>query len=165
MKAAVYDVKKDPPELNIKELPYPEPGDNEVTVKIKYIGVNPIDYWISGGRYPISSPNRIVGSEAYGTIDSVGKDVEELSEGDMVSIYPWIFCGECSFCRAGQQNLCVDVGIVGGKVDGLYAEYAKVPEDNVVRVVGNADETFYSGDQFLKCMLCGESHCLVHNKC
>lgn len=134
MKAAVYSVKRDPPELDIVELPYPEPGVGEVTVRLEYVGVNPIDYWISGGRYPIESENRVVGSEGYGIVDSVGDNVSNISVGDRVSIYPWIHCGSCRYCLQGLENLCVRGGIIGGVLDGCYAEYVRVPVKNVSKV-------------------------------
>ncbi|HIQ13583.1 MAG TPA: hypothetical protein EYH44_04285 [Thermoprotei archaeon] len=140
MKAAVYTAKNDPPHLEVVELPYPEPRPGEVTVKLLYVGVNPIDYWIAGGRYPIASPNRIVGSEGYGVIDSVGEDVEDLSVGDYVTIYPWLFCGSCRYCVNGLENLCINVGIVGGAVDGCYAEYIRLPAKNVVPVESGVGE-------------------------
>ena len=140
MKAAVYKVKRDPPEFEIVELPYPEPGVGEVTVRLEYVGVNPIDYWIAGGRYPLESDNRIVGSEGYGVIDSVGEGVEGFSEGDRVSIYPWLYCGSCRYCIEGLENLCVRGGIIGGVLDGCYAEYIKVSVKNIAKVDGGRGE-------------------------
>jgi len=138
MKAAVYRVKRDPPELEVIELDYPAPGKGEVTVKLEYVGVNPIDYWISSGRYPIKSPNGIVGSEGYGIVDNVGEGVEGISVGDKVSIYPWIYCGNCRYCYEGWENLCVKGGIIGGVLDGCYAEYIRIPYKNVVKIEGDA---------------------------
>ncbi len=134
--------KRDPPKLEIVDLPYPEPGVGEVTVKLKYVGVNPIDYWIAGGRYPLESPNRIVGSEGYGVVDSVGKGVDEVSVGDAVSIYPWLYCGSCKYCVRGLENLCVRGGIIGGIWDGCYAEYVKLPVNNVVKVDSSGREEY-----------------------
>ena len=134
MKAAVYREKNDPPVLQIANVPDPVPGSGEVVVRVKYIGVNPIDYWISSGRYPLRTEYGIVGSECVGTVDSVGEGIDDLDVGDLVSIYPWIHCGQCSYCREGMENICVNGGIVGGLIDGCYAEYIKLPRRNVFKI-------------------------------
>ncbi len=138
MLASVYSSKVDPPKLELREVETPKPGPKEVLVRLQYTGVNPIDYWIAGGRYPIDPPNHIVGSEGFGKVVEKGSEVEDIDEGDYVSIYPWIHCGECRFCRMGLENLCVNGGIVGGVVDGCYAEYICLPERNVAKT-GDGD--------------------------
>jgi len=136
MRAATYPIKKDPPSLDIVDINIPVPGEGEALVKLLYTGVNPIDYWIAGGRYPINPPNRIVGSEGVGIVVDVGDDVKGLRPGDKVAIYPWIYCGECGYCRAGMENLCDEGGIVGGVIDGCYAEYIRLPIKNLVKIGG-----------------------------
>ncbi len=139
MRAATYSGKVDPPRLVVGEVGTPEPGPGEVLVKILYTGVNPIDYWIASGRYPLDPPKRIVGSEASGIVVDVGDGVNRLKKGMQVSIYPWIHCGECEECREGHENLCLRGGIVGGVVDGTYAEYVKLPEKNVYEAGGEPE--------------------------
>ncbi len=139
MRAAIYIEKTDPPRLVVREVDTPEPGPDEVVVKILYTGVNPIDYWIASGRYPLDPPNRIVGSEASGIVVDVGENVTRLKKGMQVSIYPWIHCGDCEECREGHENLCLRGGIVGGVVDGTYAEYVKLPEENVYEAGGEPE--------------------------
>ena len=134
MKAAVYREKADPPVLHIVDIPRPSPSAGEVLVRVEYIGVNPIDYWISGGRYPLRTRYGIVGSECYGVVEEVGEGVEDLRPGDPVSIYPWLHCGRCGYCKSGLQQLCVNGGLVGGKIDGCYAEYVLLPVNNVYKV-------------------------------
>ncbi len=129
--------KTDPPRLVVREVETPEPGPDEVVVKILYTGVNPIDYWIASGRYPLDPPNRIVGSEASGIVVDVGENVTRLKKGMQVSIYPWIHCGDCEECGEGHENLCLRGGIVGGVVDGTYAEYVKLPSKNVYEAGGD----------------------------
>jgi len=145
MKAAVYPGKTDPPSLEVRELERPIPGPGEVLIKILYTGVNPIDYWIASGRYPLDPPNRIVGSEASGIVVEVGEGVKRLRKDMLVSIYPWIHCGDCEECREGHENLCLRGGIVGGVVDGTYAEYVKLPERNVYEARGSPEALATAG--------------------
>ena len=140
MKAAVYKERSVPIKLFVEDIDIGELRRTDVLIKVLYCGVNPIDYWIASGRYSISPPNNIVGSEAYGVIEDLGDDVEGFKIGDRVIVYPWIYCGKCRYCIEGNENLCLKGGIIGGIVDGCYAEYMVIDHRNVFKVDEKLDE-------------------------
>lgn len=73
----------------------------------------------------------ILGHEFSGTITEVGRGVQDLHEGDRVTIEPIYRCGECRPCRSGHYNLCNSIGFHGLMADGGMAEYTVVPENMV----------------------------------
>jgi NADPH:quinone reductase-like Zn-dependent oxidoreductase len=76
----------------------------------------------------------ILGADAAGVVAQTGALVPHIKEGDNVLLAPgWASCG-CKYCLAGDDNLCHDYVILGERVQGTYAEYVKVPGDNVFPV-------------------------------
>jgi L-iditol 2-dehydrogenase len=109
----------------------PKPKDNEVLVKIQYVGVcgSDLHYYETGriGDY-IVEPPFVLGHEASGIVTELGKDVKNLKIGDRVALEPGATCGECEFCRTGRYNLCPDVVFFATPpVDGVLQEYAAHP--------------------------------------
>ncbi len=134
MKAAVWiDVNK----IIIQERDIPKPLSNEVLIKSRAVGVCGTDIHIYSGQYPSISPPRVLGHEACGIIEQVGSDVIDIDIGDRVVIDPILWCGDCSFCKRGQYNLCALNGskkIIGFSQDGGYAEYFVAPATNLHKI-------------------------------
>ena len=124
MKTAIMtDIGK----AEIVERPVPCPTDNEVLVKVEYVGVcgSDLHYYEHGriGDY-IVEPPFVLGHEAGGTIVKTGKDVTHLKVGDRVALEPGKTCGKCEFCRTGRYNLCPDVVFFATPpVDGVFQEF------------------------------------------
>ena len=129
MKAAVFIEPNQP--LEIRDVPTPEPGPNEVLVKVAACGVCHTDlHYIDHGTPTFKKPPLILGHEASGTIAGVGADVTEWTEGDRV-LLPSIFtCGTCAACRIGRDNVCHNLIMLGNHVDGAYAEYVLAPSQS-----------------------------------
>lgn len=113
--------------MGFTERPVPVPKDNEVLVKIEYVGVcgSDLHYYENGriGDY-IVEPPFVLGHESGGTVVEVGKDVKHLKVGDRVALEPGKTCGHCEFCRTGRYNLCPDVVFFATPpVDGVFQEY------------------------------------------
>jgi alcohol dehydrogenase, propanol-preferring len=131
MKAMVLteagDVGSEP--LALSELPPPEPGPDEVRVRVNVCGVCRTDLHIVEGELPAAKRPVIPGHEVAGFVDRVGRDVRTIKEGDRIGI-AWLqrVCGRCEFCVSGRENLCRSAQFTGYHVDGGYAEYAVVPE-------------------------------------
>lgn len=106
MKAVFVEAYGGPENLRVLEVPKPEPGPNEVLVKVAVSGVNFIDVYFRTGLYPTPPPVAI-GSEAAGLVESVGSDVTDVAPGDRVAY---------------------------AMARGSYAEYAKVPAALVVKL-------------------------------
>lgn len=144
MKTAVMtDTRK----VEIQERPVPVPGENEVLVKIEYVGIcgSDLHYYESGriGDF-IVEPPFVLGHEAGGVVVGTGAKVQNLKVGDRVALEPGKTCGECEFCKEGKYNLCKDVVFFATPpVDGVFQEYVaheaglcfKLPE-NVSTIEG-----------------------------
>ena len=113
--------------VDLPEPPPPEPG--EVQVRIGAVALNHIDVW--GWRGKAFAKRKlpiVVGVEAAGTVAAVGEGVSDLTPGQVVAIYGAEVCGECEYCKAGRENLCVNVrGIRGFHIDGLARELVNMP--------------------------------------
>src|SRR5207248_1766525 len=87
------------------------------------------DLHILKGDVPETMPGTILGHEAVGTVIETGAAVSTLTEGDRVLVSCITSCGRCRFCKEGHYGLCTGGGgwIFGHLIDGLQAEYARVP--------------------------------------
>lgn len=124
MKTAVMtDLMK----VEIQQRPVPQPAENEVLVKVEYVGIcgSDLHYYESGriGDF-IVKPPFVLGHEAGGTVVQVGAKVSHLKVGDRVAMEPGKTCGECEMCKTGRYNLCKDVVFFATPpVDGVFQEY------------------------------------------
>ncbi len=113
--------------MGLEERPIPAPKDNEVLVKLEYVGIcgSDLHYYETGaiGDYVVKPPF-VLGHEPGGTVVKVGKDVKHLKAGDRVALEPGKTCGHCEFCKSGNYNLCPDVIFFATPpVDGVFQEY------------------------------------------
>jgi alcohol dehydrogenase, propanol-preferring len=137
MKAAVLREFKTP--LTIEDVDQPQPGAQEVLVEVQACGVCHSDLHVADGDWPqlvpITKRPLILGHEIAGCVVEKGAAVHHLEVGDRVGV-PWVYwtCGECDFCREGNENLCVKQKITGVTVDGGYAEFIKVPASHATRI-------------------------------
>ncbi len=115
--------------LELLEVPKPEPSDKEILVKVSACGLCHTELDEIEGRLFPRLPI-IPGHEIVGRVTARGTRAKKYRIGERVGI-AWIHlaCGECQFCRAGLENLCVDYRATGCDVDGGYAEYTVVSED------------------------------------
>lgn len=132
MRAAVFYEPHKP--LRIEDVPAPKITPDEVLVKVAACGVCGTDLHYLHGTQTFKTPPIILGHEASGTVDVVGKKVTEFVKGDSVLIPPVLTCGECHNCRIGRENICKNMLMVGNSVDGAYAEYISVPARDVQRL-------------------------------
>jgi alcohol dehydrogenase, propanol-preferring len=137
MKAAVLGEFKTP--LTIEDVDQPQPDAEEVLVEVEACGVCHSDLHVADGDWPqlvpITKRPLILGHEIAGRVVEKGAAVRHLEVGDRVGV-PWVYwtCGECDFCREGNENLCVKQKITGVTVDGGYAEFVKVPASHATRI-------------------------------
>jgi alcohol dehydrogenase len=68
-----------------------------------------------------------LGHEIAGVIEAAGENAEGAAIGSRVAVYPWIGCGQCAACRAGEENMCSAHHHLGVAVDGGFANYVLVP--------------------------------------
>ena len=113
--------------MGYTQRPIPTPKDDEVLVKLEYVGIcgSDMHYYETGaiGDYVVEPPF-VLGHEPGGTVVEVGSNVKHLKVGDKVALEPGKTCGHCEFCRQGKYNLCPDVVFFATPpVDGVFQEY------------------------------------------
>ena len=114
-------------QMGYTERPIPTPKDDEVLVKLEYVGIcgSDLHYYETGaiGSYVVVPPF-VLGHEPGGVVVEVGKNVKHLKVGDKVALEPGKTCGQCEFCKTGRYNLCPDVIFFATPpVDGVFQEY------------------------------------------
>ncbi len=120
-----------------------DPGD--AIVRIDSSTICGTDLHILKGDVPAVKAGTVLGHEAVGVIEEVGRGVSSFTKGDRVLVSCVSSCGRCRFCKEGRYGQCLGGGgwIFGHLIDGLQAEYARVPfADNSVYKVpeGLSDE-------------------------
>lgn len=139
MRAAVYYGNH---KVEIEDVPEPEAGPGQVKIRVSRNGICGTDLheFYDGPIFiPPSDPHPltdkamplILGHEFSGIVTAVGAGVDDVAEGDAVTIEPIYRCGECRPCRSGQYNLCKSIGFHGLMADGGMAEYTVVPRNQV----------------------------------
>jgi 2-desacetyl-2-hydroxyethyl bacteriochlorophyllide A dehydrogenase len=129
-----------PGKLELREVPDPQPGPGEVVVEVHACGLNHIDLWTEAGGLPmpIELP-RIPGGEVAGRVAEIGGEVAGCKSGDAVAIQSNIFCGQCEFCRRGDESICLFGKLLGVDLDGGFAEKVLVPARTLVRLPEGLD--------------------------
>ncbi len=104
-------------------LPDPDPGAGQVLVRVHACAVCRTDLHIIDGELTDPRLPLVPGHEIVGTVVATGPGVHHFSEGQRVGIpWPGWTCGQCRYCRAGQENLCDFARFTGYQIDGGYAE-------------------------------------------
>jgi propanol-preferring alcohol dehydrogenase len=137
MKAAILREFRAP--LTIEEVATPKLEVHEVLIEVEACGVCHSDLHVADGDWPqiepITKRPLILGHEVAGRVVEKGSAVTDLELGDRVGV-AWVHwtCGECGFCREGNENLCVKQKITGVTVDGGYAEFIKAPASHALKI-------------------------------
>jgi D-arabinose 1-dehydrogenase-like Zn-dependent alcohol dehydrogenase len=116
----------------------PAPRGTEVLVRIERCGVCHSDLHLQDGYFALGADKRLditkdralpftLGHEIAGVIEGAGEDAEGVVVGKPVAVYPWIGCGACAACKAGEENLCSNHRHVGISVDGGFASHVLIP--------------------------------------
>ena len=141
MRAAVFD---EPGIENLKvmdnvEKPKLANPDN-VLIKVKVAGLNPIDNVVVSGSIPTVRPiPHIPGAEVSGIVDEIGSEVSGLKKGDRVVIHNKVFDGICDMCLGGLDMICRNGGLISVITNGGFAEYIVVPQRNVFKIPDDMD--------------------------
>jgi threonine 3-dehydrogenase len=122
------------PGLELREVPMPEVGINDVLIRVRRTGICGtdlhIDSWDQWAARTIRPP-LVVGHEFVGEIVEVGSNVADFQPGDLVSGEGHVVCGRCRHCLAGRRQLCAHTIGLGVGRDGAFAEYVALPMTNV----------------------------------
>ena len=128
MKAAVFKEQNKP--LYIQEIPMPEPCEGEILIKVVACGVCHTDlHYIDHGVPTFKKTPLVLGHESSGIVE-IGAKV--LKKGDRVLIPAVLTCGKCKYCLEGRENVCKNMLMPGNHIDGAFAQYIKVPEQDII---------------------------------
>jgi D-arabinose 1-dehydrogenase-like Zn-dependent alcohol dehydrogenase len=116
----------------------PAPRGSEVLVRVTCCGVCHSDLHVQDGYFALGGDRRLditkdralpftLGHEIAGVIEAAGENAEGAVIGRQVAVYPWIGCGACAACRAGEENMCSAHHHLGVTADGGFATYVLVP--------------------------------------
>jgi len=118
------------------DVPLPEPGINDVLIKVHKSGICGTDLhiyeWDEWARSAIKTP-LVIGHEFVGEVAAVGSNVADFHAGEIVSGEGHVVCGRCRNCLAGRRHLCANTQGVGVNRAGAFAEYISLPVSNVWR--------------------------------
>jgi len=131
---AIVKASPTPGGLTLTEVPTPTPGDTQVLVKIKKTAICGTDIhiynWDAWAQKTIKTP-QIIGHEFVGEVVEVGRQVTNVKPGELVSGEGHIVCGRCRHCITGHPHLCRQTVGIGVNMDGVFAEYAVIPRENI----------------------------------
>lgn len=130
---AVVKVRGEHGGTELKTVDVPKVGPNDVLIKVNVASICGTDVhiyeWNKWAENRIKVP-RLYGHEFAGNIIETGSNVSNVKVGDYVSGECHIACGYCYNCRTGLMHICENTKIFGVDVDGIFAEYAKIPAMN-----------------------------------
>jgi NADPH:quinone reductase-like Zn-dependent oxidoreductase len=135
MKAVYFEEHGGPEVLRFGDVPHPEAGPGQALLRVLACGVNRLDVYSRTGRTRVSLPH-ISGSEAAGEVVAYGEGVlqQPVPMGQLAAVAPYLFCGECEFCRRGEETQCIRGDILGLVSQGAFAEYVAVAAHSLVPV-------------------------------
>lgn len=118
-------------DLRLEEVPRPLPRPDEVLVRVKAAGIcgSDIPRIYQTGTYHFPT---IPGHEFAGIVEETGENVSQDWRGKRVGVFPLLPCYHCRPCLSGQYEMCRNYGYLGSRQDGGFAEYAAVPERNLI---------------------------------
>ena len=118
--------------LELQDLPKPDPGPDEVLIRVEACGVCGSDVHGYDGSTGRRIPPLVMGHEAAGVVADVGREVKGFRPGQRVTFDSTVYCGNCFFCQRGNVNLCDNRQVLGVSCGdyrraGAFAEFVTVP--------------------------------------
>jgi D-arabinose 1-dehydrogenase-like Zn-dependent alcohol dehydrogenase len=118
--------------LELQNIPIPSAGEEEVLVRVRAAGICHSDAHYRAGRSGMGTLPITLGHEVAGEVEWVGAKVTAVQAGDRVCLHYNISCGDCDYCKSGNEQFCTTVKMIGHHVDGGYAEYIAMPARNAI---------------------------------
>lgn len=139
MKAVRFHQHGGPEVLRYEDAPEPELGPGEALVRVRACALNHLDLWQRRGLEHVKTPMpHISGSDVAGEV--VASLATDVSPGRRVMLQPGVSCGRCQACLSGRDNECPRYEVLGYlNHPGGYAEYVKVPVQNLISIPGGVD--------------------------
>jgi D-arabinose 1-dehydrogenase-like Zn-dependent alcohol dehydrogenase len=139
MKAVPFRDFGGPDMLQVADVERPEPGPDDLLVRIHAAGICYHDVLSRAGKIPRDKAGQILGHEIAGEVVAAGSSANAGRVGERVVIYQRVFCGVCRYCLAGRQDLCRNSRVLGESGGGGYAEFTCVPARNAIPIPDGLD--------------------------
>ncbi|MDR1043245.1 MAG: alcohol dehydrogenase catalytic domain-containing protein [Clostridiales Family XIII bacterium] len=137
MLAAQYRKAHD---LICTDLPMPEPAPGEALIRVLYGGICGSDMHVYAGKHPTAVFPVVPGHEFVGELVSVNGAMKTGIElGGLVVAQPYTSCGACEACVSGNDNVCVELRLLGAHRNGCFAEYVTVSANKVYSIPDTID--------------------------
>lgn len=135
MKAVQLTKHGAPGVMELRDVPGPSPGPDDVVVRIRACGLNRLDLWTEQGELPVPiTLPKTLGGEISGEILKLGAHVKDWHVGQRVAVQSNIACGKCEFCLKGEESICLHGQLLGVQRDGGFAEQVLVPASALVHL-------------------------------
>lgn len=129
---------EEPNKVSVKEVVYPQKGNNDVLIQVESMGICGSDIGAYRGTNPLVTYPRILGHEIVGRIIESGIGMpENVNVGDRVIVDPYVYCGKCYPCSIGRTNCCESLKVIGVHIDGGMQEVIRHPAHLITKVPDN----------------------------
>lgn len=143
--------------LEKQNIEVPRVGPSDLLIRIRAAGICHSDAHYHAGVSPVAKLPITLGHEIAGVVEQTGLSVTKCKIGDGVCLHYLVTCGECAFCRAGNEQFCPAAEMIGKHRDGGYAEFIAVPEGSVFPL---PDEIPFEQGAILMCSSATSFHAL-----
>lgn len=157
------------PKLGIRNIEIPKPGPKDLLIKVKACGVcgSDMHFYETDKDGYIMYPGltkfpSVLGHEFSGEVAEVGRGVKGFKQGDMVTAEEMIWCGECTPCRNGFPNQCVNLEEIGFTINGAFAEYISIGAKYCWKL-NSLQNVFSSKDDIFEAGAMVEPTCVAYN--
>ena len=143
--------------LELQQIPIPSVTEEDVLVRVRAAGICHSDAHYRAGRSSMGMLPITLGHEVAGEVERVGAKVTNVKAGERVCLHYNISCGDCDYCKTGNEQFCTTVKMIGHHIDGGYAEYIAVPARNAIPL---PDEISFEEGATLMCASATAFHAL-----
>ena len=143
--------------LQLQNVPIPSFGEEDVLVRVRAAGICHSDAHYRAGRSMMGMMPITLGHEVAGEVEWIGSKVTNVKAGERVCLHYNISCGDCYYCKIGNEQFCTTVKMIGHHVDGGYAEYIAMPARNAIHL---PDEISFEEGATLMCASATALHAL-----
>ncbi|HEY4282946.1 MAG TPA: zinc-binding dehydrogenase [Chthoniobacterales bacterium] len=144
-------------DLELNDIPQPQPGVDEVLVRVKAAGICHSDAHYRAGISRVDPLPLTLGHEVAGVVEAIGRNVKLFRLGERVCLHYMATCGTCAWCVKGHEQFCETGAMIGKSRDGGYAEFVVMPARSVFQL---PDEISFEHGAIMMCSSATSLHAL-----